>query len=189
MATVVVTVCFRELLRDICQKFSLAAPRYEIPVENDGLVSVCVEVEIPRGESVAETFRYWGSPFSDIDQSEEDAACRAIAKLRDEYDFEIKDANLEDKKFYENLYARLSADHTMVRDKYKRLKTEYNLLKGYYSDLMSEKELLVTERSRLTENIGRCFEMLRRPSVRAIRPTSSGEGSDEDPATPSGYRN
>nr|CAD1832649.1 unnamed protein product [Ananas comosus var. bracteatus] len=158
MASVVVTVCFRELLRDVCQKYSLAAPRYGIPVENDGLISVYVEVEIPRGESVAETIRYWGSPFSDVDQSEEDTARRAVAKLRDEYAFEIKDANLEDKKFYENF------------------------------ELMSEKELLVAERRELTGNIEKCFEMLQRPSVRCVRPTSSGEGSDEDPATPSGYR-
>nr|CAD1823681.1 unnamed protein product [Ananas comosus var. bracteatus] len=105
---------------------------------------VCFEVEIPRGESVAETIRYWGGPFSDVDKSEEDAARRAVAKLRDEYDFEIKDANLEDKKFYENLYARLSVDHTMVREKYKRIK------------------------------LRKCFEMLQRPSVCGVRPTSSG---------------
>lgn len=55
MATVVVTVCFRELLLNVCQKFSLAAPKYGILVENDGLISVCVEIEIPRGESVADT--------------------------------------------------------------------------------------------------------------------------------------
>ncbi|XP_020105146.1 uncharacterized protein LOC109721777 [Ananas comosus] len=58
MASVVVTVCFCGLLRDVCQKYSLPAPRHGIPVENDRLISVYVEVEIPRGESVAETIRY-----------------------------------------------------------------------------------------------------------------------------------
>nr|CAD1830009.1 unnamed protein product [Ananas comosus var. bracteatus] len=189
MASVVVTVCFREMLRDVCQKYSLPSPRYGIPVGSDGLISVYVEVEISKGESVAETVRIWGSPFSDVDQSEEDAARRAVAKLRDEYAFEVKDANLEDKKFYENLYARLSVDHTVVCEKYKRLKTDYNLLKGYYNDLLSEKELLVAKRRELMGNIEKCSDIFRRPSIRAVHPTSSGEGSGEDPATPSGYRN
>nr|CAD1817826.1 unnamed protein product [Ananas comosus var. bracteatus] len=134
MASVVVTVCFRELLCDVCQKYSLLAPRYGVPVENDGLISVYVEVEISRGDSVAETIRIWGNPFSDIDQSEEDAALRAVAKLRDEYTFEH------------------------------------------------------TERRELMGNIEKCSEVLRRPSIRGIHPASSGEGSGEDPATPSGYR-
>nr|CAD1839750.1 unnamed protein product [Ananas comosus var. bracteatus] len=189
MASVVVTICFREMLRDVCQKYSLPSPRYGILVGSDGLISVYVEVEISKGESVAETVRIWGSPFSDVDQSEEDAARRAVAKLRDEYAFEVKDANLEDKKFYENLYARISVDHTVVCEKYKRLKTDYNLLKGYYNDLLSEKELLVAERRELMGNIEKCSDIFRRPSIRAVHPTSSGEGSGEDPATPSGYRN
>nr|CAD1843438.1 unnamed protein product [Ananas comosus var. bracteatus] len=188
MASVVVTVCFCEMLRDVCQKYSLPSPRYGIPVGSDGLISVYVEVEIPRGYSVAQTVRIWGSPFLDADQSEEDAARLAVAKLRDEYAFEVKDANLEDKKFYENLYARLSVDHTVVCEKYKRLKTDYNLLKGYYNDLMSEKELLIAERRELIGNIEKCSEVFRRPSIHAVRPASSGEGSSEDPATPSGYR-
>nr|CAD1827181.1 unnamed protein product [Ananas comosus var. bracteatus] len=146
MASVVVMVCFRELLHDVCQKYLLGGPRYGIPVENDGLISVYVEVEIPRGESVAKTIRYWGSPFSDVDQSEEDAALCAVAKLRDEYAFEIKDANLEDKKFYENF------------------------------ELMSEKEFLVVERRELTGNIEKCFEMLQRPSVRGVRLRAVGKG-------------
>nr|CAD1832832.1 unnamed protein product [Ananas comosus var. bracteatus] len=48
MASVVVTVCFCGLLRDVCQKYLLPAPRHGIPVENDRLISVYVEVEIPR---------------------------------------------------------------------------------------------------------------------------------------------
>nr|CAD1826121.1 unnamed protein product [Ananas comosus var. bracteatus] len=146
MASIVVTVCFREMLRDVCQKYSLPSPRYGIP------------------------------SFPDVDQSEEDAARRAVAKLRDEYAFEIKDANLEDKKFYENLYARLSVNHTVVCEKHKRLKTDYNLLKGYYNDLLSEKELLVAERRELMGNIEKCSEIFRRPSIRAVHPASSGRG-------------
>nr|CAD1844328.1 unnamed protein product [Ananas comosus var. bracteatus] len=60
MASVVITVCFREMLRDVCQKYSLPSPRYGIPVGSDGLISVYVEVEISRGDSVAETVRIWG---------------------------------------------------------------------------------------------------------------------------------
>nr|CAD1843495.1 unnamed protein product [Ananas comosus var. bracteatus] len=159
-----------------------------VSVGSDGLISVYVEVEIPRGDSIVETVRIWGSPFLDADQSEEDAARRPVAKLRDEYAFEVKDANLEDKKFYENLYTRLSVDHTVVCEKYKHLKIDYNLLKGYYNDLMSEKELLIAERRELIGNIEKCSEVFRRPSIRAVRPASSGDGSGEDPATHSGYR-
>nr|CAD1831906.1 unnamed protein product [Ananas comosus var. bracteatus] len=45
MAVVVVKICFRDFLRIICQRFSLAAPVYGIPIENGGLLSAYVEVE------------------------------------------------------------------------------------------------------------------------------------------------
>nr|CAD1827909.1 unnamed protein product [Ananas comosus var. bracteatus] len=87
MAAVVVQICFRDFLRIVCQRFSVAVPVYGIPVENEGLLSVYVEVEVPKGETVTEAIRCWGMPCSTVDETEEDAACRAVARLRDEFGF------------------------------------------------------------------------------------------------------
>nr|CAD1837119.1 unnamed protein product [Ananas comosus var. bracteatus] len=143
MAAVVVQICFRDFLRIVCQRFSVSAPVYRIPIENERLLSVYVEVKVPKGETVTEVIHCWGMPCSTVDETVEDAACRAVARLRDEFGFEVKDSNLEEKKFFENLYERVSADYSSLRGKYKRLKCDYNLLKGYYSSFLAEKECFV----------------------------------------------
>lgn len=70
MAFVFVQICFRKLLRDICQQFSISAPVYGIPVENEGLVSVYVDVEVSKGDSITEAIRCWGAPSSNVDETE-----------------------------------------------------------------------------------------------------------------------
>nr|CAD1818600.1 unnamed protein product [Ananas comosus var. bracteatus] len=187
MAAVVVEICFRNFLRIVCQRFSVAAPVYGIPIENDGLLSAYVEVVVPRGENVTEAIRCWGAPYSTVDETEEDAACRAVARLRDEFGFEVKDSNLEEKKFFENLYERVSADYSSLRSKYKRLRRCYNLLKGYYSSLLAEKEQLLLDRRECKENLSKCLTLVKQPKVAVVRPCSSGGGSEEDPAAPPGY--
>nr|CAD1830265.1 unnamed protein product [Ananas comosus var. bracteatus] len=187
MAAVVVEICFRDFLRIVCQRFSVAAPVYGIPIENDGLLSAYVEVVVPRGENVTEAIRCWGAPYSTVDETEEDAACRAVARLRDEFGFEVKDSNLEEKKFFENLYERVSADYSSLRSKYKRLRRCYNLLKGYYSSLLAEKEQLLLDRRECKENLSKCLTLVKQPKVAVVRPCSSGGGSEEDPAAPPGY--
>nr|CAD1830266.1 unnamed protein product [Ananas comosus var. bracteatus] len=157
MAAVVVEICFRDFLRIICQRFSLAAPVYGIPIENGGLLSAYVEVEVPRGEIVMETIRCWGTFCSTVDETEEDAACRAVARLRDEFDFEVKDSNLEEKKFLKSLYERVSADYSLLRGKYKRLRRDCNLLKGYCSSLLAEKEQLLSDRREFKDNLLKCL--------------------------------
>ncbi len=118
MPPVVVAICFRELVRDVCQQFSLPMPKYGVPVENDdGLVSVYCDLELVGGDEAVRPVRCWSSPCTNIDQAEEDAARRCVGRLRDEYLFEVKDFNLEDRKFYENLYDHLFSDHSILDKK------------------------------------------------------------------------
>nr|CAD1821864.1 unnamed protein product [Ananas comosus var. bracteatus] len=119
--------------------------------------------------------------------TEEDAACRAVARLRDEFGFEVKDSNLEEKKFFENLYERVSADYNSLRSKYKRLRRCYNLLKGYYSSLLAEKEQLLLDRRECKENLSKFLTLVKQPKVAVIRLCSSEGGSEEDAAAPPGY--
>ncbi|XP_020097835.1 uncharacterized protein LOC109716702 [Ananas comosus] len=70
MAAMSVTVCFREVLRDICERLAMPTARYGVPVESDGFISV----------AVTETIRCWGAPSVDVDKSEEDAARRAVGR-------------------------------------------------------------------------------------------------------------
>ncbi|XP_020082245.1 uncharacterized protein LOC109705876 [Ananas comosus] len=146
MAAVVFKINYRELLRDVCHRFSMAVPIYGVPVDDEGLFSVYGEVEISRGNSITEAIRCWGAASSTVDEAEEDAARRIIAKLRDEFMFEVHDSNYEDRKFFENLYERVSTDHIALHAKYKRLKSNYGLLKDYYNNLFTEKEHLVAAR-------------------------------------------
>nr|CAD1843888.1 unnamed protein product [Ananas comosus var. bracteatus] len=112
MAPVVFSICFRELLHDVCQQYSLSMPMYGVPVENEkGAIRVYGEVELVRGDTVTEAVRCWSAPCPNIDQSEEDAARRCVGKLRDEFSFDVRDFNLEDKKCFEDLYGRLSIEH------------------------------------------------------------------------------
>nr|CAD1834733.1 unnamed protein product [Ananas comosus var. bracteatus] len=187
MAAVVVQICFRDFLRIVYQQFSVSAPVCEIPMENEGLLSVYVEVEVPKGETVSEAIRCWGMSCSTVDETEEDAACRAVAKLRDEFGFEVKDSNLEKKKFFENLYERISTDYSSLRGKYKRLKCDYNLLKGYYSSLLAEKEQLLSDWREFKENLVMCLSLVKCPKTAVVRPYSSEGVSEEDPAAPPSY--
>ncbi len=46
MAAVSISVCFREMLRDVCEQFSLASPAYGVPVEDgEGLFTMRVDIE------------------------------------------------------------------------------------------------------------------------------------------------
>ncbi len=108
MAAVSVTICFRELLRDVCQRFSLAPAIYGISEEDEkGLVSIRVDVQFFGEDTELQSMSCWGGPCVSIDRAEEDVARRAVGKLRDELLFEVRDFNLEDKKNFENLYTRL----------------------------------------------------------------------------------
>nr|CAD1830408.1 unnamed protein product [Ananas comosus var. bracteatus] len=116
MAPVVFPICFRELLRDVCQKYSLSMPMYGVPVENEkGAIRVYGEVELVRGDTVTEAVRCWSAPCANVDESEEDAARRCVGKLRDEFSFDVRDFNLEDKKCFEDLYGRLSIENEVVK--------------------------------------------------------------------------
>lgn len=178
MAAMSVTVCFRELLRDICERLAMPTPRYGIPVESDGFISV----------AVTETIRCWGAPSVDVDKSEEDAARRAVGRLREEFDFEVIDYNLNDKKFYENLYARISNGYSSFHRKYKRFKSDYCLLKGYYAELMTEKDRSIAECEELKKNMRKCVELLSPISDGVAAIPGSRAVSEDDPETPSGYR-
>lgn len=126
MAPAVFTICFRELLCDVCQRYSLSMPMYGVPVENEeAAIRVYGEIELVRLDIVTEAVRCWNSPCPNIDQNEEDAARRCVGKLRDEFSFDVRDFNLEDKKCFEDLYERLSIDHGVVKKKYKLLKNDY----------------------------------------------------------------
>nr|CAD1821735.1 unnamed protein product [Ananas comosus var. bracteatus] len=186
MATVVVKISFREL-RGICHRFSVAVPVYGVPVEDEGLLSVYAEVEISRGDSITEAIRCWGAASSTVDEAEEDAACCVVAKLRDEFSFEVNDTNLEDRKFYENLYEQVSSDYIALRGKYKRLKSDYGLLKGYYNSLLAEKERFVSEQKEMADNLEKYFSVLKQPETGGDGPGNSEGLSNEDPAAPLGY--
>nr|CAD1835758.1 unnamed protein product [Ananas comosus var. bracteatus] len=98
MTSIVVTICFRELLRDVCQRFSLPMPMYGVPVENaEGTIRVYAEVELARGGTVTEAVRCWSSPSANIDEAEKDAARRSVGKLHDEFSFDVRDFNSEAK--------------------------------------------------------------------------------------------
>ncbi len=140
MATVSVSICFRELLRNVCERLSLAAPIYGDTEQNaEGLVRIPVYIEFFDEEAEFQSFRCWGGPCTSADQAEENAAQRALSKLHDELPFEVQDFHFEEKKYYENLYNRVSKDHTVLRKKYKKLRSDYNILRRSYIDLLTEK--------------------------------------------------
>ncbi|XP_020097090.1 uncharacterized protein LOC109716178 [Ananas comosus] len=188
MAPVVFPICFRELLRDVCQKYSLSMPMYGVPVENEkGAIRVYGEVELVRGDTVTEAVRCWSAPCANVDESEEDAARRCVGKLHDEFSFDVRDFNLEDKKCFEDLYGRLSIENEIVKKKYKRVKKDYRLLWGYYNDLLTEKKWYVTERIGLKKMIVACGDLLDRPNAVALDQNGNADDSEEDPVAPPGY--
>nr|CAD1837073.1 unnamed protein product [Ananas comosus var. bracteatus] len=154
-------------------RFSVSAPVYRIPVENEGLLSGYVEVKVPKEETITEAIRCSGMPCSTVDETVEDAACRTVARLRDKFGFEVKDSNLEKKKFFENLCERVSTDYSSLRGKYKRFKCDYNLLKGYYSSFLAEKEQHLSDRREFKENLVKCLSLVKRPKTAVVRPCSS----------------
>ncbi len=140
MATVPVTVCFRELLRSVCECFSLDLSIYTTVEEDaEGLVRIYVDVEYFDENAELQSVTCLGGPCVSADQAEEDAAHRALKKLRDVFSFEVEDFNFEDKKYFDNLYTCVSTDYSVLRKKFKHLKTDYNLLRRYYNDLLIEK--------------------------------------------------
>nr|CAD1844954.1 unnamed protein product [Ananas comosus var. bracteatus] len=61
MVLVVFSICFRELLRDVCQKYSLSMPMYGVPVKNekgDGAAARRPVGEAPQGARAAEGGRH-----------------------------------------------------------------------------------------------------------------------------------
>lgn len=95
---------------------------YSVPIENkQGSVSVYVDMDVRKGDNVVEFVGCWSAPCANIHQVEEEAALGSVGKLCDEFAFKVRDFNLEDKKFYDNLYEQLSTDHSMLKKKYKRL--------------------------------------------------------------------
>ncbi|XP_020112681.1 uncharacterized protein LOC109727159 isoform X2 [Ananas comosus] len=170
------------------KRFSLPMPVYGVPVENaEGTIRVYTEVELAREGTVTEAVRCWSSPSANIDEAEEDAARRSVGKLHDEFSFDVRDFNSEAKKCFEDLYARLSIDHGMIKKKYKQLKNDYKLLWGYYNDLLAEKERYVTERGGLKQLIVQCGDLLDCPTAVAVNQNNNVDDSDEDPVPPPGY--
>ncbi len=127
-------------------------------------------------------------PFADVDRSEEDNACCVVGKLREEFDFEVRDYNLEDKNFFENLYAQIFTSYSLLHKKYKWLKTDYNLLKGCYVDLMAKKDRNIVECHEMKENICKCIELLSPRCDGATAVPGNGTVSKENLETPLGYR-
>nr|CAD1824316.1 unnamed protein product [Ananas comosus var. bracteatus] len=76
-----VNVSFRQLLHNICVQFSLPPPRYRMTVLTDGRLCSHVDVEVPRSSRFMEIITCHGAPFSEANQTQEDAACVAIKRL------------------------------------------------------------------------------------------------------------
>nr|CAD1836049.1 unnamed protein product [Ananas comosus var. bracteatus] len=133
LACVVVEICFRDFLRIICQRFSLAAPVYGIPIGNGGLLSAYVEVEVPRGEIVMGQF-VAGARFALLSMRQR--RMPPVVLLRD--------------------YV-LSLVLSLLRGKYKRLRRDCNLLKVYCSSLLAEKEELLSDRREFKDNLLKCL--------------------------------
>ncbi len=134
----------------MCRRLSLAPPIYSMAEQDEkGLVSIRVDVEYFDEDGELQSTSCWGGPCVTDDEAEEDAARRAARKLRDGLLFEVDDFNLDDKKYFESLYTRLSADHSVLKKKYKKLRTDHNLLRRYYIDLLAEKERYVVEQKNL----------------------------------------
>lgn len=147
-------------------------PMYGVPVEDEnGAIRV-------YGEEIL---------CPNVDEGEEDAARRCVGKLRDEFSFDVRDFNLEDKKCFQDLNSRLAIENEVIKKKYKRLKRDYKLLWGYYSNLLIEKECFVTERGDLKKMIAACGHLLDRPNAVAPEQNGGGDLSEDDHVAPPGY--
>lgn len=108
---VVIDISFRRLLRIICAKFSLPPPKYGVGLDATGRFRAFVDVTVPRVGPMLEMLTYWGTPSTNIGQTQEDAARTPVERLRDELHFEIKDSNYEERQFYENLYDQIASEY------------------------------------------------------------------------------
>nr|CAD1831614.1 unnamed protein product [Ananas comosus var. bracteatus] len=191
-----VDVSFRQLLHNICVQFSLPPPRYRMTVHTDGRLCSHVDVEVSRSSRFMEIIICHGAPFSEANQTQENAACVAIKRLSNELSFEVRDVNLEDKKYYKNLYDRISDEHLELQDEYEMINLDFELLKKSYNFLIEEKKQIVAALKEMKESIGRCCAFISPPNVDPMEeeptrhPTTSNTGettasTSDDPETPS----
>nr|CAD1843942.1 unnamed protein product [Ananas comosus var. bracteatus] len=114
------------------------------------------DVEVPRSNRFMEIITCHGAPFSEANQTQEDAAYVAIKRLSNELGFEVRDVNLEDKKYYKNLYDLIHDEHLELQDEYEMLNSDFELLKKSYNFLIEEKKQIVNALKEIKESIGRC---------------------------------
>lgn len=107
-----------------------------------------------------EVITCWGSPSTDSNETEEDAARLAVETLSKELNFEIRDANYKERKRVENLYDCISRKYEDVRAEFDMLKKEHDVLKRFYISLADEKNQILANWNELKTHLNRCWNVL-----------------------------
>ncbi|XP_020087322.1 uncharacterized protein LOC109709477 [Ananas comosus] len=207
----IVEINFQRLLRNICEKFSLPPPRYGITVGSSDQFCAFVDVEVPRCSRFMEVITYWDSPSSDSSLSENKAARTAIETLRNELQFDIRDANYTGKNYFKNLYDSASQKYEDFRNEYEMLKKEHVVLKRFHKSLLDERDRILGDWNEIRASIGKCHNLLAQSDIDLMDtdqyifaaeklPTAedhlpaneacaaeSASGTEKDPEPPSNY--
>nr|CAD1842607.1 unnamed protein product [Ananas comosus var. bracteatus] len=185
-------ISFRRLLCSVCSKFSLPPPKYGLTLGSGGQLCSFVDVAVPRCSRFMEVITCWGSPSTDSNETEEDAARVAVETLRKELDFEIRDANYNERRKVEDLYNCVSRKYEDLRNECDMLKKEHDVLKRFYNSLMDEKNRILADWNEVKTHLDSCWSRLNQsgtvpmeaePSVfaEAHGPTSENRAAMNEP--------
>ncbi len=180
----VVEISGVRLLHEICEKLSMIVPQFEMTTNAAGQFVGCVDVQIGCEGSVAEVVRCWGGPFPVASAAEQDAACVAIKRLKEDLDLHIKDANYDDQFYYKSMYDHLSNQYATLSARYSRAKWELGMLKECHSSLAAQKEQFIAERVKIRGAVNECHALINRLGVGTNDPSSDPADSNSVTATP-----
>lgn len=99
-----INLSYSKLLHEVYEQLQLEVPQSAVSSNSDGQFVSSMDLQIPRNETVVETVRCESAPFPTYAAAEQDAARRALRRLKDECNLQVKDVNYEDSVIYKNLY-------------------------------------------------------------------------------------
>nr|CAD1844336.1 unnamed protein product [Ananas comosus var. bracteatus] len=156
---------YARLLREVYEQLQLEVPQCVVSTDSDGQFVASIDLQIPRSETVVETVRCESAHFPTYAAAEQDTARRALKRLEDECDLQVKDINYEDSVIYKNMYDHQTTDYAVLFAQYNNLTREHNILKECYITTLAQKNEYINERIRLRQAIGECYAAVNRLTV------------------------
>lgn len=143
----------------------------------DGQFVGSMDLQLPLNVTAPETVRCDGVPFPTRGAAEQDVARRALKKLHEECDVQVKDVNYEDSVIYKNLYEHQLAEYTLLFTQFTNVTREYNVLKDCYIATLAQKNEYASERVMLRHAIGECHsavnQLIVEPAPAVLNPSEA----------------